>query len=184
MLLADRESYCTTFGMSAKLRDAVARFENFGKPKLSIELVPKSSHFENLRNHVKPAIWTRLRKAVAEKAGHVCEICGGRGTRCAVACHERWLYDDARRIQKLEGLIALCPDCHAVKHIGRQIVLGFGDEAKAHLAFVNGWDEEQAEAYVDAAGELWLERSRHSWKLDLSWSVERGLVIERHATSS
>ena len=158
MLLADSQSHRTTFRMSAKLKGALAKFESFGDPKLSIELVPKSSHFENLRNHVKPSDWTCLRKAVAANAGHVCEICGGQGSRCAVACHERWLYDDARRIQKLEGLIALCPDCHAVKHIGRQIVLGFGDEAKAHLGHVNGWNQDVTEAYVDAAGELWLER--------------------------
>lgn len=184
MLLADAESYRTTFRVSGELEIALAVCEGFGSPKLSIELVPKSSHFENLRNHIKPSDWIRLRKAVAETAGHVCEVCGGQGTRCAVACHERWLYDDVRRIQKLEGLIALCPDCHAVKHIGRQIVLGFGDEAKAHLALVNSWSADQAEAYVEAAGQVWYQRSQHSWKLDLTWAVDRGLVIQRQESAS
>lgn len=184
MLHVDDGNSSLSVHLSEQLKAALAEFERFGVPKLSIELVPKSSHFENLRNHIKPVSWTRIRKAVAESAGHVCEICGGKGTRCAVACHERWFYDDVRRIQKLEGLIALCPNCHAVKHIGRQIAYGFGDEARSHLAHVNGWSDEYAEAYVEAAGQLWYERSRHSWKLDLTWAVDQGLVIERHGSAS
>ena len=68
MRLTDSLSDCTTFHVSGELRAALAKFEGFGDPRLSIELVPTSSHFENLRNHIKPSDWTRLRKAVAEKA--------------------------------------------------------------------------------------------------------------------
>ena len=32
--------------------------------------------------------------------------------------HEVWDYDDARRVQRLVRLIALCPACHEVKHLG------------------------------------------------------------------
>ena len=68
MRLTDSVSDCTTFHVSDELGDALAKFESSGDPRLSIELVPKSSHLENLRNHIKPSDWTRLRKAVAEKA--------------------------------------------------------------------------------------------------------------------
>ncbi|MCC6742597.1 MAG: HNH endonuclease [Acidobacteria bacterium] len=106
------------------LKQARQAFESFGTPRLSRELVPKTSFFENLRNRVTPPQWNAVRRKVASAAGHVCQICGGTGTRWAVECHERWRYDDANRIQILEGLIALCPACHAVKHIGRQEVTG------------------------------------------------------------
>lgn len=54
MRLTDRLSDCTTFHVSDELRTALAKFEGFGDPRLSIDIVPKSSHFENLRNHIKP----------------------------------------------------------------------------------------------------------------------------------
>jgi hypothetical protein len=84
-------------------------------PRLSIELVPATSWFDNLRSLLPPAEWDALRKATSQAAGHRCEICGGRGPKWPVECHERWQYDDATHVQTLTGLIALCPECHRVK---------------------------------------------------------------------
>lgn len=169
-----------TCRVSPALKRALAAVEVFGAPKLSVEVVPKTSHFANLRTEVKRSSWDRVRKEEAERAGQRCEVCGGRGKRHPVECHEIWSYDDRRRVQKLEGLVCLCTDCHMVKHIGRQIVLGFGDEAKAHLVRVNEWTWEQAEAYVSAAGRVCFERSKHEWRFDLSWAVERGMQFVEH----
>jgi 5-methylcytosine-specific restriction endonuclease McrA len=86
---------------------------------LTIELVPKTSWCKNLRNELTQEDWDVLRKEAYRRAGYECEICGGRGEKWPVECHERWEYDDAANVQSLSGLVALCPKCHRVKHIGR-----------------------------------------------------------------
>lgn len=83
------------------------------KIKLTIELIPRTCFGSNVRTLFKQKYWDILRKASYEKAGHVCEICGAsgkdQGYRHNVECHEIWDYSDKRRIQKLLGLVSLCP---------------------------------------------------------------------------
>ena len=64
--------------------------------------------YTNVRSHLPKGVWDRLRRQVAAQAG--CEICGGRGRRWAVECHEVWHYDDAAKVQRRERLVALRPD--------------------------------------------------------------------------
>ena len=75
--------------------------------------------------------------------------------------------------------VALCPACHAVKHLGMAGIRGRRHEAVAHLAKVNGWSADDAELYVEAVFERWAHRSRHPWSLDLSVLEERyGVRLE------
>lgn len=83
-------------------------------------------------------------------------------------CHEIWSYDDSRRIQRLDGLVALCPDCHLVKHFGRAIAEGRTRYALAWFAEVNVLTPYQALELSKAALALHADRSRHAWQLDLS----------------
>lgn len=94
-------------------------------------------------------------------------MCGGRGKQHAVECHEEWTYDDEAHVQTLVRMVALCPACHSVKHIGRAQQIGLGDEAKQRLAEVNGWTVSEASAYIRQAFATWRERSRHDWTLSL-----------------
>lgn len=135
---------------------------------LSIELVPSTCWYTNVRSNVPATEWDILRRAVYRRAGNRCEICVGRGKTHPVECHEVWHYDDATRVQRLTGLAALCPACHQVKHIGLANVQGKSAQALSHLAKVNGWSANQARAYVEQAFELWARRSEHEWQLDLS----------------
>lgn len=139
-------------------------------PKLSIELVPKPLWYINLRSALTPSQWDTLRKACYKRAGHKCEICGGKGQKWPVECHEIWEYDDIACVQTLVGLIALCPDCHQVKHIGFAEQNGKLKEAMNHLAKVNQWPEVITREYVIEQFALWKKRSQFSWKCDLSWS--------------
>jgi len=136
--------------------------------KLTVELVPESSWGDNLRSRFKRPEWDLLRKACYEAAGHKCEICGDKGRRHAVECHEIWHYDDEKGLQTLQGLIALCPPCHEVKHIGRAMAVGSGDRALAHLMKVNGMTKAEAIAHVGDAFVLWRKRSGRPWTLDIS----------------
>jgi hypothetical protein len=60
-----------------------------------------------------------------------------------------WDYDDGRQEQRLVRLIALCPACHEVKHLGLAAKRGRHAASLAHLAKVNGWTTDDAEAYAE-----------------------------------
>jgi len=137
-------------------------------PRLTVELIPATTWYDNLRSRLTPEGWKRLRKECYRKAGYRCEICGGRGPDHPVECHEIWHFDDDRAVQTLVRLIALCPSCHLVKHFGFASVSGRGEEAFAHLLRVNGWTREQGERHVAEAFRQWETRSRRQWKLDIS----------------
>jgi len=103
------------------------------------------------------------------KADYACEICRGVGPTHPVECHEIWEYDDKDKIQRLLGLISLCPRCHEVKHIGLAQVKGNLDRATSHLAKINKVSYSYAHAQVRAAFDVWAQRSKHKWTLDISW---------------
>ena len=138
-------------------------------PKLTVELVPQTAWWKNVRSELPRKEWDRLRKATYKAAGNHCEACGGVGRRHTVECHEIWDYDDEALVQTLKGLVALCPPCHEVKHFGFAQARGRGDIALAHLQKVNGWDEVMAEVYVQDAFQTWLRRSESPWVVNLDW---------------
>ena len=138
-------------------------------PRLTIELVQSSCWFSNVRDHVTQEQWDRIRRKTYRDANYVCQVCGGRGEKWPVECHEIWQYDDKNHVQKLAGLTALCPDCHKVKHIGYATISGNFQVAQAHLAKVNNWKEVTVKSYIASAFSVWERRSQHEWKIDLSW---------------
>ena len=149
------------------------------KQKLTIELVPSTCWFTNLRSELSTSQWDKLRKATYRKAKYRCEICGGKGDKHPVECHEIWDYDDENHIQVLKGLIALCPACHQVKHIGLAKLRGKGEEAANHLKKVNGWNERQTQQYILEAFKIWNQRSQYQWQLDLTWLEQNGITLVR-----
>lgn len=146
-------------------------------PRLTIELVPRTCWFSNVRSEVSQDDWDRLRFDVYTQARNRCEVCGGRGPRHPVECHEIWHYDDQHHIQQLLGLIALCPLCHSVKHYGLAAARGVEESAFNHLARVNKWGTEQAVWYISEQFTVWRERSEHNWHLDITWLEQRGISV-------
>jgi len=136
--------------------------------ELTIELVPKTSWYSNVRSEVSDREWDAIRKAVYRRADYKCEVCGDTGDEHPVECHEVWHYDDENHTQRLKRMIALCPDCHQVKHIGYASTQGKGHEAAEHLAKVNDWTLFEAMEYIQDSLEQWRERSQHEWTLDTS----------------
>lgn len=137
--------------------------------RLTIELVPNTCWYTNVRSEVPGWKWEALKRRTFRAAEYQCEICGGTGHKWPVECHEIWEYDDESHTQTLGGLIALCPACHQVKHIGKAGIDGKYDEAVAHLMSVNDIDEFTARMYTDDAFMQWSLRSKHDWELDISW---------------
>jgi len=130
---------------------------------LTIELVPKTAWYTNLRSELSKDKWDELRRITYKRANYICEICGGVGDKYPVECHEEWEYDDVNHIQKLIKLIALCPKCHKVKHIELSKIRGEYDSCLLHLMRVNNWNLSKAEEYIQESFKIWEERSKHKW---------------------
>lgn len=145
---------------------------------LTIELVPRTCWYSNVRSNVAKKDWDTLRHHTYKQAGHRCEICGGVGRQHPVECHEIWDYDDQQHIQTLVGLIALCPACHECKHMGFAQINDRGEIALQHLAKVNKWSLEQAEKYVFECFNIWQKRSQFKWKLDISYLKQFGISTD------
>ena len=58
--------------------------------KLTIELVPQTAWYSNVRSNVTKSEWDVLRKACYKAAGYKCEVCSGKGPKHPVECHEMW----------------------------------------------------------------------------------------------
>jgi 5-methylcytosine-specific restriction endonuclease McrA len=141
--------------------------------KLTIELVPKTSWYSNVRSNVSKAEWDRIRKKSYENANHVCEVCGDVGTnqgyKHKLECHEIWQYDDQALTQTLTGLVSLCPYCHLAKHPGLAQMNGKLGIVLKQLQRVNQISVEEAGAMLNEAFEIWRNRSKNNYTLDISF---------------
>ncbi|MDX2709175.1 DUF5710 domain-containing protein, partial [Streptomyces sp. PA03-6a] len=129
---------------------------------LFVDLVPSSCWFTNVRSCVAQKDWDRLRRMIYHRAGNRCEACGvgqDQASKRRLEAHERWIFDDTRRIQTLKRLICLCTDCHTVTHFGFAQIRGLAPQARAHLIKVTGMTPGQANHHIEAAFDLWQERS-------------------------
>jgi hypothetical protein len=136
--------------------------------KLEIELVPSTVWYSNVRLLVSKTVWDMIRKESYNIANYKCQICGVSGR---LNCHEIWEYDDKKHIHKLRGFIALCDDCHMIKHMGFagiQASKGLIDMDKLieHFMKVNNVDEKTFNGHEKDAFEVWHERSKYEWEQD------------------
>lgn len=142
---------------------------------LSLDLIPASSFGSNVRAIITRTQWSAISKHVRSQAYDTCQICQGE----AVDCHERWSYDDSNGIQKLVWLIALCKRCHQVCHFGLARVQGKDKRARQHLMKVNNWTEKQAERHIKQSFEIWAQRSKKQWTLDISILNDYGIDVSK-----
>jgi len=135
--------------------------------KLTIELVPESAFYKNVRALLTKDQWSALSKQVRSAAYDICQICNS--PKQSLDCHEVWHYNDSKLIQKLTGLVALCKDCHMVKHFGFAQIKGKGEQALNHFMKINKLTRRQALTYIEEAFEIWKLRSKSSWTTDVSF---------------
>ena len=138
--------------------------------RLTIELVPSTCWFNNLRTRIPRVAWDKLRKKVYAQYHHRCALCQAQNVR--LNCHEIWQYDDTLYIQKLEGFIALCEMCHHCKHMGKAALLaGAGkldiEKVIDHFMRVNQCSREVYEEHARRAWDTWKARSEHEWTTEL-----------------
>lgn len=141
--------------------------------RLSIELVPSTSWYDNVRNALTKEEWDIVRKKAYRQDNYKCHICGSTGIlqRSAtwpVEAHEVWEYNDKTHVQKLVKIVSLCPICHHVKHMGLASINGQMEEVIKQLCNVNKWSREVSKSYIAFSFDLWKERSEHNWTVDIS----------------
>jgi hypothetical protein len=123
-------------------------------------------------------VWDKIRKEQYKSEEYRCGICKCEA-RGKLDCHEIWEFDDVNRIQRLQGFIALCKLCHAVKHFGRIAMLdeNVRRQVEEHFMRVNECDLKTCKTHGDQAMALWVERSSHEWSFD--WGDYQTLVIKK-----
>lgn len=135
--------------------------------KLTIELVPRTCWYSNVRSNVSRKTWDVIRKKSYAKADFKCEICGNDSGR--LECHEIWNYDDVNKIQTLIGMISLCHDCHNTKHIGLAEINGKLPQVIKHIMKVNSMSYDDVLKYIEDSFHIWAERSRYEWTLNIDY---------------
>ncbi len=141
------------------------------KKKLNFQLVPDGCWYSNLRAVLTKSEWEYIRKYVISRADGKCEICGKSAK--SLHAHEVWEYqerDNKTGVQKLKDVIAVCPLCHSVIHIGYTSLKGDLKKAEEQYMKVNGC------SYSDMRKDLGNANEKHrklneisEWKTDLTW---------------
>lgn len=137
---------------------------------LTIDMIPSTSFMDNVRKAVSKESWDVIRRETYAKYGHACGTC--RATDCVLECHEIWEFDDVNNVQKLNGLIALCSECHRIKHFG--FALHLADQGKLdiepllkHFRKVNKCKTVTFKRHFQESIKVWEIRSTKQWTVDL-----------------
>ena len=139
--------------------------------RLDFEFIPEESWKYNLRHLLSPAAWNIVRRDAYKRPGYKCRICG-RGN-CRLEAHEKWSFNVKTRVQKLEDVLALCHDCHAVIHYQRTALcegVEGAKKAQEHFMKVNGCTQSEFHAALARAAKR-HERLNETedWRVDLSF---------------
>ena len=145
------------------------------KYKLDFEMVPEECWYANLRSVLPKEDWDRIRRRAYARAEGRCSICGAPGR---LEAHEKWSYDDEKKVQKFEDVIAVCRLCHEVIHISRTQLVGRGEEAMEHFMRVNGCTQSEFHAALGEANREYIGRNRtEGWVTDLSLLEKWGIRL-------
>jgi len=156
------------------------------------DLIPSTSWGSSLANLLTKKSWDGLRLPLIQKNHAVCELCGQSFGNLDV--HEIWSYafpqehewvqreeNSVFGTQKLDGLMAICHDCHRCFHLGKAKADGVLEPTLKRLAALNLWTQKTIDAYCDKLDERYALTNEIFWMLDLSWvkHPEGGITIRR-----
>lgn len=147
-------------------------------PTLSVDLIPSTCWFTNIRSCVSKEDWKRIAMGVRRRAGKQCELCGGKDAPTEgvfLEPHER--FDYVGGVQVLRRLVCACSRCHKAIHFGHAQATGQEAAAWERLATVNQWDDAQIKQHVRHAFDVWAARSRQDWTLDIGIIQAAGVVV-------
>jgi hypothetical protein len=148
---------------------------------LAGDLIPSTSWGASLANLLTKKSWDMLRHPLISKNNNICEMCGTKHKVLDV--HEVWSYwifsenENAIvsstmplkvGIQRLEGLLTICHECHKCFHLGKASVDGEIDRVLERLSMINGWSQAEGRSYYQTVSKRWASLSKHNWVLDFS----------------
>lgn len=135
--------------------------------KLELHLIPQTSYYINLRNHLGNR-WGILSKKIRSERNYTCEICGKQKEPQKMHLHELWSFDDNLCIQKLIGFECICSICHSIHHWGLSQLQGKNMIFLTKYACeINGCTEYEWERYIEKARQEWNRRSEINWQIEL-----------------
>lgn len=137
-------------------------------PVLLPDMLPSTAWEANLRTALSEAEWDRLRRFCYQAAGNRCVACGSRGEP-HVEAHEAWGFDEKTGVQRLRGLLCLCPTCHKAKHLGYANRIGRLAQVYDRLCWLNDWSPAELERALKDVQARQEKLSQQSWTLDLSF---------------
>jgi len=135
---------------------------------LEIELVPQSSHYNNLRKMLTATQWKKLRSKIIPPLENKCVICKGSSRGRSLDLHEVWEYDRSTGVQKLVRLEGLCASCHECKHFYFTKMRGNEKRARERLQRLNHLSDIQMHEYELKVHREYLLNSSINWTLDVS----------------
>lgn len=177
--LSTRNELLKIYNIYTSIDELVGEDRSFGGSYLFVDLIPQSCWFSSARACIHPSDWDRVRNHVYKRVDYKCECCGinTKEHDVPLEAHERWDYNNETKIQKLVRIIALCQQCHRVTHIGFAGILGEREKAIKHLQHVRRFTEEQCDMHIKDAFNIWEERNKYNWKLDLSLLESNGIKL-------
>lgn len=156
---------------------------------LRMEIVPQTCWYFNLRKLFTVTKWGEVRNIAYAEYFYTCPFCKEKfwdtsyneftdeiknPTGGGLHAHEIWVYDDDNHVQSLEGIVALCPTCHNIKHMFR--TLKMVEEGNEHIHYddivkqfceVNSISPDEYEKILEFEMTLFYERSKHEWVCDI-----------------
>jgi len=150
------------------ITEIIKKYENKSL-LLPIEVVPQSSHYNNLRYMMSSYQWSKLRKLIIPALNNKCIICSGSSHNRSLDLHEVWSYDMETSVQKLVALEGLCTHCHDVKHYYLSNMKGKYKKVRNRLKKINNFTNKEVYEYELYTRTMFNIRSKMEWKLDVSF---------------
>ncbi len=152
-----------------------------GGIRLRADMLPPTVWGSNIRAMALtagPKLWDALRFPVCAAAKNLCESCGNPApNNRRPDCHERWEFTTTgpTPVQRLRRLVALCPTCHEVQHIGLANIKGRIGDVQATLMRINNWTAREAKQDLQRAEHRYQAIKEIEFDLDLS--VLKGQLV-------
>ena len=147
-----------------------------GGGELYIDMIPKTSYFKNVRSCFSVNDWDIIRNHIYKRTENRCECCGAKRSKYLEA-HERWIYDFETKTQKLIRIIALCKLCHQATHYGHSKMKKDIIKINEHIKKIRKINDEELKKHIEDAYEIWKERNKIKWIIDLSIIINSGFNI-------
>lgn len=156
--------------------ELIGENRTFGGNELYIDMIPKTSYFKNVRSLFSNEDWNIIRHYIYKRVNYKCECCGSFKFKYLEA-HERWSFDIENKIQKLERIIALCKLCHKTVHYGHSKIRNNMEKINNHIKKVKKINDEELDNHINESKNIWKERNKINWILDLSIISNSGFTI-------